>query len=307
MKTEISDKLVIGVSSRALFNLEKENTIFETEKVEAYREYTSQHENDILEKGTAFFLVQSLLELNRLVDKPVVEVVLMSKNSPDTGIRMLNSIAAYQLDITRIALTGGEPLAPYMTAFGIDLFLSKDVKDVQNVIDASACAAALIYKPPVNFNPKSNSVKIAFDADAVLFSEDSEVQYKKGGLEAFQEFEEKHATEPLPEGPFAKLIKKLSIIQQKLPNEKNNTALKIAIVTARSAPSHFRVINTLKNWGVYVDEAYFLGNLDKYKVLDVFGAHIFFDDQDKHLSEASRVVPSGKVPYKSDSEMNKLK
>ena len=135
MKTDFTNTLVIGVSSRALFDLEEENRIFETEHIQAYRKYLSEHEAEPLKVGTAFYLVKNLLELNKLVEIPMVEVVLMSKNSPETGVRMLNSIAHYKLDITRIALTGGEPLAPYMDAFGIDLFLSKDAADVQRIID----------------------------------------------------------------------------------------------------------------------------------------------------------------------------
>jgi 5'-nucleotidase len=306
MSVDFSNTLVIGVSSRALFDLEEENRIYETEHIEAYRKHLHEHETEPLNPGTAYYLVKSLLELNKLVEKPIVEVIVMSKNSPETGVRMLNSITHYQLGITRIALTGGEPLAPYMEAFGIDLFLSKDPEDVQKIIDSSKCAAALIYAPPKSFHSNSNRVKIAFDADAVLFSEESEVRYKKEGLDAFRDFEAKHENDPLQEGPFANLLMKLSKIQEQLPTGIENSPLRLAIVTARNAPSHMRVIKTLRKWGVYVDEAYFLGNLDKYKVLDAYGAQIFFDDQEAHLNKAREVVPSGKVPYKTDSELKKL-
>jgi len=306
MSVDFSNTLVIGVSSRALFNLEEENRIYETEHIEAYRKYQQEHETELLKAGTAFYLVKSLLELNKLVDTPIVEVIVMSKNSPETGVRMLNSITEYKLDITRIALTGGEPLAPYMDAFGIDLFLSKDPDDVQKIIDSSKCAAALIYAPPKSFNPKDNRVKIAFDADAVLFSEESEIRFKKEGLDAFRKFEAQHENDPLQEGPFAKLLIKLSKIQEQLPTGIENSPLRLAIITARNAPSHMWVIKTLRKWGVYVDEAYFLGKLDKYKVLDAYGAHIFFDDQELHLEKASEVVPAGKVPYKTDSELKRL-
>ena len=306
MSVDFSNTLVIGVSSRALFNLEEENRIYETEHIEAYRKYQQEHETELLKAGTAFYLVKSLLELNKLVDTPIVEVIVMSKNSPETGVRMLNSITEYKLDITRIALTGGEPLAPYMDAFGIDLFLSKDPDDVQKIIDSSKCAAALIYAPPKSFNPKDNRVKIAFDADAVLFSEESEIRFKKEGLDAFRKFEAQHENDPLQEGPFAKLLIKLSKIQEQLPTGIENSPLRLAIITDRNAPSHMWVIKTLRKWGVYVDEAYFLGKLDKYKVLDAYGAHIFFDDQELHLEKASEVVPAGKVPYKTDSELKRL-
>ncbi len=307
MPVDFSDILVIGVSSRALFNLEEENAVFEKEGISGYRKYQQERENDPLDSGTAFVLVKSLLELNNQADKRIVEVVVMSRNSPETGVRMLNSIENYELDITRLALTGGEPLAPYIEAYNVDLFLSKDDKDVQTVIDSRASAAATIYEPPKEFNPKDNRVKIAFDADAVLFSEDSEYRYKTEGMDAFHKYESEHVDDPLKEGPFAKLLMKLSKIQEHLPTSIELTPLRLSIVTARNAPSHMRVIKTLRKWGVYVDEAHFLGGLSKDKVLKAFGAHIFFDDQETHLEATSKVVPSGKVPYSSDSKMQEIK
>jgi 5'-nucleotidase len=302
-----SEKLIIGVSSRSLFNLEEENKIFETQGMEAFREYQYAHENELLAKGTAFYLVQQILELNKLTPEPMVEVVIMSRNSPETGMRVLNAVKTYKLPIERMAFSGGEPLAPYIDAFGVDLFLTMDEKDVQTVVDSGKCAAASIYAPPVDFNSDDTRVKIAFDADAVLFSEESEYRYKTEGLEAFQRFEEEHEDVPLGRGPFANLLIKLSRLQQKLPLDGTRTALRIAIVTARSAPSHLRVIRTLREWGVHVDEAYFLGGRPKSQVLEAFGAHIFFDDQEVHLEHVRNKVPSGKVHYSSDSPMKKLK
>lgn len=306
MPVDFSDILVIGVSSRALFNLEEENAVFEKEGIGGYRKYQQKKEDEPLKPGTAFVLVKSLLELNNQADERIVEVVVMSRNSPETGVRMLNSINKHSLDITRVALSGGEPLAPYIEAYDIDLFLSKDDKDVQTVIDSRASAAATIYDPPTEFDPNDNRVKIAFDADAVLFSEDSEYRYKTEGMEAFHKYESEHEDEPLKEGPFAKLLIKLSKIQEHLPTTIELTPLRLSIVTARNAPSHMRVIKTLRKWGVYVDEAHFLGGLSKDKILKAFGAHIFFDDQETHLNATSKVVPSGKVPYSSDSKMNRI-
>lgn len=306
MPTNLSDILVIGVSTRALFDLEKENEVFEKEGIEGYRKYQLENEDIPLDPGTAFYLIQSLLELNKQAKKRIVEVIVMSRNSPETGVRILNTIKKFELDITRVALSGGEPLAPYMNAFDLDLFLSKDESDVQAVIDSKTCAAALIYAPPKEFNPSDNRVRIAFDADAVLFSEESEHRYKTEGIEAFQQYEAEHENDPLKEGPFAKLLIKLSRIQEHLPTRIELSPLRLAIVTARNAPSHMRVIKTLRKWRVYVDEAYFLGGLDKDKVLDAYGAHIFFDDQETHLEKASKVVPSGKVPYTSDSPLKKI-
>ncbi|MFD3408832.1 5'-nucleotidase [Aquirufa sp. HETE-83D] len=307
MPINISDILVVGVSSRALFNLEEENEIFNTQGISGFRKYQLEHEDEPLEPGTAFHLIQSLLHLNETAKKRIVEVVVMSRNSPETGVRIMNSVEKYKLDITRMAFSGGESLAPYIDGFDIDLFLSKDLMDVQSVIDAKKCAAAYIYAPPTDFKPSDNRVKIAFDADAVLFSDESEHRYKTEGIEAFQKYELENQDVPLGEGPFAKLLIKLSKIQEELPTTIELSSLRIAIVTARSAPSHMRVIKTLRKWGVYVDEAYFLGGLSKDTVLKEFGAHIFFDDQDVHLTESSKVVPSGKVPYASDSPLLNLK
>jgi 5'-nucleotidase len=306
MPFDLSEILVVGVSTRALFNLETENQVFNEQGIEAFRIYQLQHENEILAPGTAFYLIQSLLELNKIAKKQIVEVVVMSRNSPETGMRILNSIEKYELPITRVALTGGEPLAPYIDAYDVDLFLSKDAKDVQAVIDSKKCAAALLYTPPSTFIPKDTRVKIAFDADAVLFSEESEFRYKTEGMDSFHQYEKEHEDDPLNEGPFAKLLIKLSKIQEHLPMQIEYSPLRLAIVTARNAPSHKRVIKTLRKWGVYVDEVYFLGGLAKDKVLEAFGAHIFFDDQDTHLKSTSTVVPSGKVPYETNSPLDKL-
>ncbi len=304
MPIDFSEILVIGVSSRALFDLEEENQVFMQHGIEKYRQYQLEHEEKVLEPGTAFYLIQSLLQLNKQAHRRIVEVIVMSRNSPETGVRILNTLKKYELDISRVALSGGEPLAPYIDAFNVDLFLSKDELDVQAVIDSKTCAAAFIYAPPVSFNSDDNRVKIAFDADAVLFSDESEFRYKTEGIDAFQEYEKAHENDPLKEGPFAKLLIKLSKIQEHLPTRIELSPLRLAIVTARNAPSHMRVIKTLRRWGVYVDEAYFLGGLDKDKVLDAYGAHIFFDDQDSHLEKASKVVPSGKVPYSSESPLH---
>lgn len=192
MAVDLSEILVVGVSSRALFDLEKENEIFEKEGIAGYRKYQQENENEPLSPGTAFHLVQSLLHLNTVAKKRIVEVVVMSRNSPETGVRIMNSLKQHKFDITRIALSGGEPLSPYIDAFDIDLFLSKDNKDVQSVIDSKSCAAAYIYAPPTEFKPLDNRVKIAFDADAVLFSDDSEHRYKTEGIEAFHRYEQEH-------------------------------------------------------------------------------------------------------------------
>lgn len=305
MPTDFSEILVVGVSSRALFNLEKENEIFNDKGIEGFRKYQLDNEDKLLEEGTAFPLVKSLLALNDIASKPIVEVVIMSRNSPETGVRVLKSIKEYEVAVTRWVFTGGEPLSPLLDSFSVDLFLSKDEKEVQEVSDKASCAAALIYEPPADYVPEIGRVKFAFDADAVVFSEESEQIYKEQGMEAFHKHELENEDNPLSDGPFAELIRKLSKIQEFLPTSIELTPLRLAIVTARNAPSHLRVIKTLRNWGVYIDEAYFLGGLSKDKVLKALGSNIFFDDQETHLNGTSKVVPSGKVLYKSNSPLKK--
>ncbi|MBC7903763.1 MAG: 5'-nucleotidase [Gemmatimonadaceae bacterium] len=303
MPIDFKDTLVVGISSRALFDLEEENMIFKEKGIQSYREYQRNMENVLLEKGTAFHLVEALLNLNQLSKERLVEVIVMSRNSPETGIRVLNSLHSYGLDITRSAFTGGEPLFRYMEGFNVDLFLTKDEDDVQKVIDSGICAAAMIYDPPKDFIPELTTVRIAFDGDAVLFADESEFIYKSKGIEAFHVNESANAEVPLREGPYAKLLKMLSRIQHKMHTGIELSPLRIAIITARNSPSHMRVINTFRKWDVYVDEAFFLGGISKDQILKAFNAHIFFDDQDVHLEPAKSLVPSAKVPYTSDSPL----
>ena len=300
MAYDLSDKLVVAISSRALFDLEHENQIFENNGIEAYTRYQIEHENTVLPKGTAFPLVEALLSLNEKFEEPIVEVIILSSNSPETGLRVFNSISEYGLDIVRAAFTGGEAKHPYLEAFNIDLFLSRNEKEVQDAIDQGV-AAALVYDAPRDYHPNQKEIRIAFDADAVVFSDESELIYKQEGLEAFYENENANAENAMNEGPFAKLLKTLSKIK-----EKDDSLLKIAIVTARNSPAHKRVILTLRKWGCKIDEMCFLGGVAKDKVLKAFNAHIFFDDQDYHVGPASQLIPSGRVPYKSDSKLHQF-
>lgn len=300
MGLDLSDVLVIGISSRALFDLEDSNDLFVKEGLDAYRAHQLQNEKEVLEKGTAFALVKALLNLNAISGKKLVEVIVMSRNSPDTGLRVFNSIAHYGLAITRAAFSGGTPLSPYLKAFDVDLFLSKSDEDVQAAVD-SGVAAAVLYAPPTGQRVETDKIRIAFDADAVIFSEESEHIYKTEGLDSFLAHEKANANTPMKEGPFAKLLMTLSFLQQHFP--KGESPVRIAIVTARNSPAHERVVQTLRAWGVTVDEAFFLGGLSKDQILQAYQAHIFFDDQEAHLEDASKVVPSGKVPYKTGSPL----
>lgn len=297
MPYTLEDKLVIGVSSRALFDLEAENEIFENGGLEAYSAYQIEHEKDILAAGTAFPLVKALQKLNA-EGNALTEIIVMSKNSADTSLRIFNSIEHYGLDISRAALVGGASISPYLNAFKTDLFLSADEKDVQEAINANVAAGIICNHAhlPIDTDQSIDQIRIAFDGDAVIFSDESERIYKEKGLQAFAEHEQANAKKPLPEGPFAKLLKTLSLIQQKFPKE--SVPIRTALVTARNAPAHERVVRTLLAWNVRIDEVFFLGGIEKSEVLKAFGANIFFDDQSVHTESASKVVPSFRVPYK---------
>ena len=297
MAVTLEDKLVIGVSSRALFDLEEENRIFEEQGLEAYSKYQTEHENDILKPGTAFPLVKALQKLNA-DGRYLTEIIIMSKNSSDTSLRIFNSIEHYGLDISRAALVGGASISPYLGAFKTDLFLSANENDVQETINANIASGIICDNSNLPINPDDEipQIRIAFDGDAVIFSDESERIFQAEGLEAFARHEQENAQNPLPEGPFAKLLKTLSLIQKQFP--KDESPIRTALVTARNAPAHERVIRTLRAWDVRIDEVFFLGGVKKSEVLKAFNANIFFDDQPAHTDPASKLVPSARVPYK---------
>lgn len=307
MAYRLERKMVIGVSSRALFDLSVENEIFEREGLEAYCKYQVEHEKDILKPGPGFGLIQALLKLNECIPgRELVEVIIMSRNSPDTSLRVFHAIEHYGLAISRSVLVSGASLAPYLAAFGTDLFLSAYEDDVQCAIDSGIAAGIIctdILPKTVGKVPQS-SIRIAFDGDAVLFAEDSELIYKECGLHAFEENEKRKALEPLAAGPFANFLKKLSDLQRELGYE--DCPIRTALVTSRSAPAHERVIRTMRAWNVRVDEAFFLGGLEKKAVLKAFGAQIFFDDQWVHTGTAAEVVPSARVPYLRSGKLYRL-
>lgn len=303
MPLKLDDILVVGISSRALFDLEEENNIYDNEGLKAYSEYQIAHENDILKPGTAFPLIKALHNLNS-EDRRLTEIIIMSKNSADTSLRIFNSIEHYGLDISRAALVGGVQIAPYLSAFKTDLFLSANELDVQEAINANVAAGIICSHSqfPIEPDQEIEQIRIAFDGDAVIFSDESEQIYQSEGLKAFAKHERNNAQKPLPEGPFAKLLKTLSLVQRQFPN--GPAPIRTALVTARNAPAHERVIRTLRAWDVRIDEAFFLGGIEKSEVLKAFGANIFFDDQTVHTDPASKLVPSARVPYKNGAMPN---
>jgi len=298
MSVSLNDKLVVAISSRALFDLSESHAIFEREGVEAYQHHQIERENEVLAPGVAFALVRKLLALNEAA-RQRVEVVLLSRNSADTGLRVMNSIAHYQLAVTRAVFSSGRELARYVPALGSHLFLSADPADVRRALEAGYAAATIV--PPAGDSglstPRADNdeLRIAFDGDAVLFSDEAERIYQEGGLPAFTATEQARASEPLSGGPFKGFLAALHRIQTEFPRDRQ--PIRTALVTARSAPTHERVIRTLRSWGIRIDEALFLGGLDKAEFLRAFAADIFFDDQRRHVESASRVVASGHVPH----------
>ena len=303
MSFDLTQPLVIGISSRALFDLEAENQVFEQQGLQAYRQYQQEHEQEILPPGPAFSLVKAFLNLNRLQHgQRTVEVIIMSRNTADTSLRIFKSIEHYGLDITRAALVGGAEVTPYLKAFRTDLFLSAHAPDVKQAVDHDI-AAGMILVGNTRTNPEDEigQIRIAFDGDAVLFSAESEKVFKQQGLDAFIQHEMSNADMPLSKGPFANFLMTLSNLQH-LYQVREQAPIRTALVTSRSAPAHERAIKTLRNWGVRVDEAFFLGGVSKTDILASFGAHIFFDDQHVHTDPASAVVPSALVPYREGDD-----
>lgn len=317
MPVDLSKSLVIGISSRALFDLEEADRVFETEGVDAYAAYQEAKEDEILAPGIGFRLIQAIQGLNRRArGTRKAEVVVASRNSPATSIRLFKSIEHHKLDIQRAILTSGTPVARYLKPFCVDLYLSAYETDVEEAI-RGGIAAAVIYQA----NPSAalqaidsqrdatptptqeltaspvdpcDELRIAFDGDNVLFGSEAQDVYDKDGLAKFLEHEAKHATRPLADGPFAKFLRTLAVLQKDPSFDR--PPIRTALVTARNLPAHLRVLNTFRAWGIHVDEAFFMGGVSKVGVLAAFQPHIYFDDQESHCQDAAQVVSTGKVP-----------
>lgn len=291
---DLADKLVIGISSRALFDLDEAHAVFEEHGLEHYRSHQSERESDPLEPGTAMPLVRGLLRINDLLDERLVEVLIISRNDADTGVRVMNSAEHHGLDIPRWAFTDGRGTANYLRAFSCDLFLSANLEDVAAAAAQGLGAAKIMQVPDQPTDGTPEEVRIAFDGDAVLFSGESEAIHQAEGLEAFVDHETAHADEPLNPGPLKDFLSALSIIQGKF--DVADSPIRMSLVTARNAPAHKRVITTLRHWGVRLNETFFLGGSEKAPVLEVLRPHIFFDDQTAHLEPARATTPAAQVP-----------
>jgi 5'-nucleotidase len=290
---DLDDKLVVGVSTRALFDLDEAHRVFAQEGVEAYTRHQIENARTPLEPGTGLPLVRGLLRINELVGEPVVEVVVISRNSAETGLRTRHTIKTLGLPITRAAFTRGRPVAQYLAAFSCDLFLSANDEDVHAALTAGF-AAGRILPVPGESSSVEEEVRIAFDGDAVLFSGASEDVYQSQGLAAFQAHEEARAEEPMEGGPFLPFLAALCAIQNRFPL--GACPIRTALITARDAVSHERVVRTLQALDVRIDEYFFLGGVKKDRIVRAFRPHIFFDDQMVHAEPASRVSPTAQVP-----------
>ncbi|MGH8040605.1 MAG: 5'-nucleotidase [Rudaea sp.] len=288
------DRLVVAISSRALFDLAESHALFERAGLDAYRDFQMARENDLLAPGIAFPLVRKLLRLNEGVEEPRVEVILLSRNSADTGLRIFNSIEHYGLHIARAVFTGGSSTSPYVNSFGAQLFLSANPESVSAALAAGIAAATILpSKAPAT---ASDQLRIAFDGDAVIFGDESERVSAEQGIEAFHRNETENAEKPLSGGPFRGFLAAMHRLQAAFPAG-DVSPIRTALVTARSAPAHKRVILTLRSWGVRLDEALFLGGRDKGPFLEAFGADIFFDDSHANVESARRHVATGHVPH----------
>lgn len=282
-------KLVVAISSRALFDLDESHAVYKKQGIEAYAQYQVAREEDILKPGVSFALVQKLLKLNKQdTEHPLVEVILLSRNTADTGLRIFNSIQHYQLPIARAVFSGGESPFPYLLPLEGHLFLSANGEDVKNAL-AAGVAAAHIVPSEVSTPSSLEMLRIAFDGDAVLFSDESEKIYQQAGPEAFSQHEAEQSKNPLPGGPFRTFLAALHALQEM------GAPIRTALVTARAAPAHERVIRTLRLWKIRIDEAFFLGGLSKGAFLKAFQADIFFDDQWTNCESARQHVATGHV------------
>lgn len=302
MAYHIERKLVIAVASSALFDLTESDSVFKANGIQAYKKYQEQKVDIPFEKGVAFPFISRLLKLNEsFKEEEPIEVILMSRNSPETGLRAFRSIKHYELNITRAGFSSGAPHFKYLPAFNTTLFLSANKEDVKSAL-ANGFAAGHVLNRIVVEDDEDNELRIAFDFDGVLADDEAEKVYKEtGDLKQYHQYEEEHAKDPLKIGPVGELLKRISFLQkleqkklQKNPDYK--PILKTAIVTARNAPAHERMIHTLKAWEVDVDEAFFLGGINKARILNIMKPHIFFDDQMVHLDHIDK-IPAVHIPF----------
>lgn len=304
MPYELDNRLVIGVASSAVFDLLDSDAVFRSQGEEEYRKFQEKNLNNPLPKGIAFPFIKRLLSLNDLSEDPsdpLVEVVLLSRNDPDTGLRVMKTIEHYGLGMTRAIFMQGRSPYEYIPALNIALFLSGNKADVEAAINAGH-PAGQVLDSQFDDDEDDKTLRIAFDFDGVLAGDEAETVMQSSGLVEFHAHEVKNVMEPHNPGPLKEFMVRMAKIQSveeqyKKLNPDYENRIRVSIVTARSAPSHERALNTLKRWGVMVNDAFFLGGIEKGKVLAVLKPHIFFDDQSGHLKSASAVAPSVHIPF----------
>ena len=307
-KLDLERALVVGVASSALFDLDASDAVFRRDGEQKYREYQRDHLDDALGPGVAFPFIRRLLALNDLSrDERLVEVVVLSRNDPETGLRVMRSVEHHGLDITRAIFMQGRSPYRFMEPLRMSLFLSANGADVREAIRMGFAAGRVVGRAADDGRAVDDDggtdLRIAFDFDGVLADDSSERIYQEGTLEAYQANESALADVPLPKGPLAAFLEKINHIQR-IEDAKHDAdpggyerRVRVAVVTARSAPAHERAINSIHQWGLRVNDAFFLGGIDKGPVLGVLQPHIFFDDQRRHVDTASRSTPSVHIPF----------
>lgn len=293
---------MIGIASSALFDLADSEAVFAREGEEAYRSYQEAHLDEPLVTGVAFPFIERLLSLNDLAspNDRLVEVIVLSRNDPDTGLRVMRSIASYKLGITRAIFMQGRSPYHFMPALNMSLFLSANERDVRNAVSQGRPAGQVLASAFTD--DSSDELRIAFDFDGVLADDESERVMQRGGLEDFRQHETANMVTPLNPGPLRDFLANVNKIQKREEQHRREDStysqrVRVSIVTSRDAPAHERAVASLKAWGVTVNDAFFLGGIDKGAIMEILRPHIFFDDQRTHLKSTAQSVPSVHVPF----------
>lgn len=311
MPYDLESKLCVGIASSALFDLRESAEVFETQGEDAYREFQEERLDIPLEPGMAYPFIKRLLGLNiqGLSNEPVVEVFVMSKNSPESGLRVMRSIATLGLPISRAIFSSGKSPFRYMDALSMSLFLSADENDVKSAIRRGLPAGTVLASTAED--DSNDELRIAFDFDGVLSDDSAEQYYQQTSLFDYQEHEEQLKETPIGPGPLRHFLADINRIQELERSKRKQPGsyvpkLEVSLITARNAPAHERAVNSLRQWGVSVDNAFFLGGVDKGLIVSELQPHIYFDDQRTHLASTSRHVPSVHIPFGAINEAGEI-
>ncbi|MFF4296982.1 5'-nucleotidase [Streptomyces vinaceus] len=303
MRYDLSGRLVVGIASSALFDLTDCDAVFRERGEDAYRAHQEAHVDDVLAKGVAFPFVRRLLSLNDLAEPPdpLVEVIILSRNDPDTGLRVMRSIEAHGLPISRAVFRQGRPSHRFMPALHMSLFLSANGADVREAVADGMPAGHVLETARVD-DEADPELRIAFDFDGVLAGDSAERVFQSAGIDEFRAHEVRNATTPHDPGPLREFLAGINRIQRREEDERRKNPgyrprVRVSLVTARDAPAHERALLSLKRWGLRVNDAFFLGGIDKAPVIGALDPHIFFDDQVSHLGATAPATPSVHIPF----------